>query len=140
MKTFIYNMKFTRAACWINSKINNRDKNTTLLVFLFYHYCWSLLWRNYWRFLMLWNSISWSRLKLIVQTKLDFYSCNLFLINNCNMAGSSVEKYNFFVLNVKLVVKLRFKRFYLLENLLSTTFVLNTTTNTVCPTSNFFIF
>ena len=139
MTTFRYIMKFTRAACWINSKINNRDKNTTLMIFLLYHYCWSLLWRNYWRSLMVWNSISWSRLKLVVQTQFNFYSCYPFLINNCNMAGSSVEKYKFFVLNVKLVVKLRFKRFYLLENLLSTTFALYTTTNTVCPTSNFSI-
>ena len=66
---------------------------------------------------MVWNSISRSRLKLIVQTQLNFYSCYPFLINNCNMAGSSVEKYKVFVLNVKLVVKRRFKRFYLLENL-----------------------
>ena len=28
------NMKFTRAACWINAKISN--------------YCWSSLWSNYW--------------------------------------------------------------------------------------------
>ena len=40
------NMKFTRATCWINSKISNRDKNTTLII-LFCHYCWSLLRCNY---------------------------------------------------------------------------------------------
>ena len=43
------NIKFTRAACWINSKISNRDKSTTNLVFLFCHYCWSSLWCNYWK-------------------------------------------------------------------------------------------
>ena len=63
LKMFKYNMKFTRAACWINSKISNTGKNTTLMIFLFCHYCWLLLWCNYWRSLMLWNSTSWSRLK-----------------------------------------------------------------------------
>ena len=36
-KMFENNMKFTRAAYWINSKISNRDKNTTLIIFLFCH-------------------------------------------------------------------------------------------------------
>ena len=35
MKMFKYNMKFIRAARWINSKISNREKNTTLMIFLF---------------------------------------------------------------------------------------------------------
>ena len=48
-KMFENNMKFTRAACWINSKKSNRDKHTTLIMFLFCHYCWSLLWCNYWK-------------------------------------------------------------------------------------------
>ena len=43
-------MKFTRADCWINSLISNRDKNATLMIFLFSHYCWSLLCCNYWRY------------------------------------------------------------------------------------------
>ena len=51
-KMFENNMKFTRAACWINSKISKRDKNTTL-IFLFCHYCWSLLWCNHWKSLNL---------------------------------------------------------------------------------------
>ena len=34
LKMFKNNMKFTRAACWINLKISNRDKNTTLIIFL----------------------------------------------------------------------------------------------------------
>ena len=34
-RMFENNMKFTRAACWINSTISNRDKNTTLIIFLF---------------------------------------------------------------------------------------------------------
>ena len=46
---FKNNMKFTRAACWINSKISNRHRNTTLIIFLFWRYCWSLLWCNYWK-------------------------------------------------------------------------------------------
>ena len=48
-KTFRNNMKFTRAAYWINSKKRNSDKNTTLIIFLSCHYCWSLLWCNYWK-------------------------------------------------------------------------------------------
>ena len=91
LKMFKYNMKFIRAACWI-ILISNRDKNTTLMMFLFCNYCWSLLWCNYWRSLMLWNSTSWSRLKLTVQIQLALYLCDPFLINNRNMAGNSVEK------------------------------------------------
>ena len=48
-KRFKSNMKFTRADCWINSTISNNDKNTILMIFLFCHYCWSLLWCNYWK-------------------------------------------------------------------------------------------
>ena len=47
-RMFKNNMKFTRAACWINSKLSNRDKNITLITFLC-HYCWSFLWCNYWK-------------------------------------------------------------------------------------------
>ena len=50
-KMFKNNMKFIGAACWINSKTSNRDKNTTFKIFLFCHFCWSLLWCNYWKFL-----------------------------------------------------------------------------------------
>ena len=46
---FKNNMKFTRAACWIDSKISNRHRNTTLTIFLFCRYCWSLLRCNYWK-------------------------------------------------------------------------------------------
>ena len=38
--------------------VSNRDKNTTLVIFLFCHYGWSLLRWTYWRSLMLWNSTS----------------------------------------------------------------------------------
>ena len=86
-KMFKYSMKFIRAACWINSKISNRD--TTLIIFLFYNYCLSLLWWNYWRSS---NSTSWILLKLTVQTQLVLYLCDSFLTNNCNMAGNSVDK------------------------------------------------
>ena len=87
--------------CRIKSKISNRDKNTTLMIFLFYHYCWSLLWLNYWRSLMLWNSTSCSRLKLTVQIQLALHPCDPFLINNRNITSNSAEKC-FLVLNVKL--------------------------------------
>ena len=92
LKMFKYTMKFIRAAHWTNSGISNKDKNTTLMIFLFCNYCWSLLWCNYWRSLMLWNSTSWSRLKLTVQIQLALYLCDPFLINNRIMAGNSVEK------------------------------------------------
>ena len=103
LKIFKYSMKFTRAACWINSKICNTDKNSTLMIFLFCHYRWSLLWCNYWRSLMLWNSTSWGCLKLTVQIQLVLYPCDPSLINNCNY---------FVMLNVKLEVKLGLKTFY----------------------------
>ena len=95
LKMFESNMKFTRAAWRINSKISNRNKNTTLIIFLFCHYsdyCWSLLWWNYWRFLMLWNSTSLSRIKLTVEIQLANNPYNQFLINNRNMTGNSVKK------------------------------------------------
>ena len=42
--------------------------------------------------LMLWNSISWSNLKLTIQIQLVFHPCTSFLINNCNITGYSVKK------------------------------------------------
>ena len=54
LKMFKNNMKFTRAACWINLKISNRDNNTTSFpIFLCYHHYWLLLWCYYWRSFML---------------------------------------------------------------------------------------
>ena len=91
LKMLKYNMKFTRTACWINSKISNWDKNTTL-IFLFCYYWWSLLWCNYWKSQMLWSSTSWSRLKLTVQIQLDLYPWDSFWTNNGNMTDDSVEK------------------------------------------------
>ena len=92
-------MKFTREACWINWKISSRDKNTTLMIFLLYHFCWSSLWWNYWRSLIMWNSNSWSRLRLTVKIQFALHPCDPFLINNYNMTGNSVEKQCFLVLN-----------------------------------------
>ena len=86
------------------------------MIFIWCHYCWSLLWWNYWRSLLLWKSTSWSRLKLAVQIQLALHWCNPLLINNRNMNGNSVESYCFIVLNVELQVKLRFKTFYWLLN------------------------
>ena len=42
--------------------------------------------------LMLWNSISSSRLKLTAQIQLVLPPCDMFLINNSNMTDNSVEK------------------------------------------------
>ena len=138
LKMFKYNTKFIRAAYWINSEISYKDKNTTLMIFLFCKYCLPLLWCNYWRSLMLWNFASWSRLKLTVQIQLAFYLCDPFSVNNRNIAGNSVEKC-FVVLNVKLEVKLRFKTFYWLQNLLSTAFAFNITTKPACFARHFCI-
>ena len=115
---FKNNMKFTRAACKINLKISNRDKNTTPIMILFCHYCWWLLWCNYGGSLMLWNS-TWSRLKLTVQIQLAIHPCDP-IFDKCNITGNSVEKHCFVVLNAKLQVKLRLnKMFYWLLKLLS---------------------
>ena len=65
-KMFKSNMKFTIAACSINSEICNGDNRNTLMIFLYCHYFWSLLYCNYWRSLLLWNSTSWNRLKVII--------------------------------------------------------------------------
>ena len=82
-KIFKNNMKFTRAACWNNSKISNRDKNTTLIVFLFCHYCWSLLWCNYWRSLKS-DSHHQKTLRFLLQWKpfKNHEKCFLFQIKN----------------------------------------------------------
>ena len=82
LEMFENDMKFTREI--------DRYKNTTL--FLFCHFCWSLLWWNYWRSLMLWNYTFWSHLKLTVQIQPALHPCDVFLINNRNMTGNSVEK------------------------------------------------
>ena len=87
------------------------DKNNTLMIFLFCHFCWLLLWWNYWRSIMLCNTTSWSRLKLTGQIQFALHPCDPFLIKDRSMTGNSVEKYCFFVLNVKLQVNLDSKRF-----------------------------
>ena len=50
--------------------------------------------------------------KLTVQIQVAIHPCDPFLINNRNVAGNSVEKHCFVVMNVKLEVKLGFKKFY----------------------------
>ena len=129
---FKNNLKFTRTACWINSKISNRGSNTTFMIFMYCHCCCSLLWGSYWRSLMLWNSTSWSYLKLTVQIQLALHPCDPFVITNCSMTDISVKNYCFVVLNVKLLGKLRFKMFCWLLKLLYIALTLNTTTNTAC--------
>ena len=61
------------------------------MIFLFCHCCWSLLWCNYWRSLMLLNSKSLSHLKVTVQIQLTLHPCDSFLINKRNMTGKNVE-------------------------------------------------
>ena len=118
---FKYNTKFIWAACWISLKIITETKTTHSSYSYFYNYCWSLFRCNYKRPVILWNSTSWSRLKLTVQIRLVLSPCDPFLTNNRNMTGNSVEKC-FEVLNVKLEVKPRSKTLYWLHNLLSTAF------------------
>ena len=80
------------------------------MIFICCHYCCSLLWGNYWRPLIMWNSTSWRHLKLAIQKQLALHPFNAFLTNNCNMTGSKniVKNYCSVALNVKLQVKLRF--------------------------------
>ena len=75
----------------------NKVKNTTFMILLYCHYFWSLLWWNYWRYLMLSDSTFWCRLKLLVEIQFMIHPCDAFLINNRNMTSSSVEKRNFVV-------------------------------------------
>ena len=45
LKMLENNMKFTREACWINSKISKkRNKNAIFMIFSFCHCRWLLLW------------------------------------------------------------------------------------------------
>ena len=110
------NIKFTRAVCWINSKISKRDNSTTITIFLCYQYCCSLLWCNYRRSWMLSNLISWSRLKLPIQVLLALHPRNSLFNNNCNITANSIEKHCFMELNVKVQVKLDPKPFIDFEN------------------------
>ena len=79
---FKNNIKFTAAACWIDSEIS-----TTLLWCL---YCWSLLCCNFYRFLVLWNFTCWSPLKVAVQIQLALLPCDLFFIfQACNLRAET---------------------------------------------------
>ena len=49
---------------------------------------------------MLWNSTSWSRLKLTVQVQRTLHPWDPFLLNNRDMIGNIVEKQCFAVSNV----------------------------------------
>ena len=49
---------------------------------------------------MLWNSTSWSRLKLTVQVQRTLHPWDPFLLNNRDMIGNIVEKQCFAVWNV----------------------------------------
>ena len=51
-------------------------------------------------------------------------------VNNHDMTAKSVEKHYFIALNVKLHVKIRFKKFYWLLKPFVNAFAWNTTTNT----------
>ena len=97
LKMLENNMAFTREALWINSKISNREKNTTPMIFLFCHYCWSLLWLTYWGSIVLWNSNSWSHLRFTVQIQLASHPCAPFIISSRKMIGNSVERHCFLV-------------------------------------------
>ena len=109
LKMFKNNMKFTRKACWINSKISHRNRNTThdiltlslLLVIIMVE------------LLNVLNALELYFLKLLeVNCSNTAFPYNPFLKNNRNMTGNSVGKKCFPVMNVKLQVKLRFKTFY----------------------------
>ena len=108
----------TRATCWINSKITNRENSATRKIFLCCYKCWSLrpviIICNYWSSLMLWNSTSWSSLKLPGQIQLVLHHYGSFFINDRNMNVNNFEKDCFVVLDVKLQVKIILKMLNLL--------------------------
>ena len=107
-KMFKTNIKLTTAACWIYSKINNKDNRTTLVAFLCCClYYWSLLCCIFWKLLVLWNFESWRPLNSTFQIQLALLQCDSFFINNQNITANSVEKHLFVVLNVKLQVRIR---------------------------------
>ena len=54
------------------------------------------------------------------------------------MTGNCAQEHYFVLLNVKLQVKFRFKRFYGLLNLICSAFILNTTTKMACFAQNFY--
>ena len=79
----------TRESHWINSKIRKRDKDSTLIIFLFCYYCWSLLWCNCWRCLMLRNSASFCQLSYVTMSWLqDIYVKFSF---NANLSNSQPQ-------------------------------------------------
>ena len=90
MKMFKNSMKFIRAACWINSKISNRDKNITLMVILSL-----LLVIVMAELLKVFNDVEFYFLKPL---KISYSNANCsssydpFLLNNCNMTNNSAEK------------------------------------------------
>ena len=136
---FENNLKFTRAACWINSEITNGDNSITLVIFFCCHYCYQLLCCSYWRSLMLSNSISWSCIKSTVQIHLALHPCDTFFINTLSTDANSVEKICNVVMNVNLQLKIRFKKFYWLLKVLYFTLALSSATNIACFIWNFYI-
>ena len=89
LKMFKNNMKFTRKACWINSKISHRNRNTThdiltlslLLVIIMVE------------LLNVLNALELYFLKLLeVNCSSTAFPYNPFLKNNRNMTGNSVGK------------------------------------------------
>ena len=63
-------IKFTKAACWVISKISNRENSIKLIILKCCLYCWSLFYCNYWRSLILQNSTFRNSLKVAVQSRL----------------------------------------------------------------------
>ena len=79
---------------------------------------------------------SWRAIRLchspLFKLSLLFVHVAHFFINNHNLNVSSAEKHCFVALNVKLQVNVRFKRLYWLLELSYASFVVKSTTRTVC--------
>ena len=88
---------------------------------------------------MLWNLTPWIHLKLTVQMQAVPHPCRSFFIDTRNMNANIVEKDSVVMLNVKLQVKVRFKTFYWLLELLYTAFALNANSETACFARNYYI-
>ena len=91
-KMFKKSIKFTKAACWTNSKISKRDNNTTFMMFLCCHYCWLIMSQ----LLKVFDTAELQILKLLKVNSSDtacFSSGDLVFIDTCNMTVDSVENH-----------------------------------------------
>ena len=130
------NMNFNKVSCRFNSKINNRENRTIIMIFVCCFYVIIIL-----ELLNVFKAVELDILKSFKVNSLNTLCSSsirlfFFFANNHNMNVNS--KHCFITLNIKLKVKVRFKMFWLLK-WLNTAFVLNAITKTACSGRNFCI-